>query len=176
MPAHRSQLVGYGLPLPPAGAATAGGRTSKVAAVLARYRPPAGPRPVGLPPPPRPPAGYPRPVSRRAAPPLVKIRQKKAPAAETSDPRQILDLIGSYARGRRTVVISYRKETANGQVVTRECEPYSIRYKMTQHRGRRRYAMLFCLPHSGIHSFIVDNILSVKGTNRRFVPRWRVEF
>lgn len=102
--------------------------------------------------------------------------RRKAPITQTGDPRNIMVLIQEYAKARRTVILTYKKATENGKIVKREVEPYSIRVKTTKRRGRRRYFYSYCYSHMGIHSFLVDNIVSVQGTNRRFIPRWKVEF
>ena len=104
-----------------------------------------------------------------------RIRRNQRRNYRTRHQRNILSLIQQYARARRTVVITYLKVTT-GEVVTREIEPYSIRFKMTRN-GRRRYLYGSCGTHGGqIHSFIIENIQQVRGTSNRFAPRWEVEF
>ena len=163
MPVHRRELGAYGHPLPPIRVRLAGVRRPKVPGVLARARMAQPPEPPGLPRPPTP------------TPPIPRGR-RRAPLYETGDPREILALVQNYARGRRTIVLSYAKATENDRLITREIEPYSIRLRVTRRRGRARYLYGFCLQHQGIHSFLVQNIRSVRGTNRSYMPRWRVEF
>lgn len=145
-----------------------GMRTAKIPPLLARL-----PQPTRIAP--RPPLVARRPPTPPEIP-RIPPRRRQVPVRETHDPRDILSMVAAYAKGRRTVVLEYRKATDNQKLVIREGEPYSIRYKNTKDHGRRRYLYMLCLPHNEIHSFIVDNIVSVKGTSRRFVPRWRVEF
>lgn len=89
-------------------------------------------------------------------------RQSARPLPQGLSP---LDTIKTYARARRTVIITYRKVTANLQQVVREIEPYEI---------KNGYLWGFCLPHRGIHKFLLGNIVSVQGTTRRYLPRWPV--
>jgi len=155
---HRRELAVYGLPLPTATGGL-GVRTAKIPQILSRLRL-AQPQP--------PPEG---------GPPLPRIRrrQRNVPIYQTGVPREIMGLIQHYARGRRTVTLRYTKITT-GETVDREVEPYSIRIKNTRVRGRARYFYAFCLMHQTISMFLIDNIQNIKGTNRRYVPRWRIEF
>jgi predicted DNA-binding transcriptional regulator YafY len=106
--------------------------------------------------------------------PRVPTRVRPSPVLESRDPRDLMGVIAQYGRARKLVQIEYRKQKGE-QVVTRTCEPYSVRVKVTA-TGPKRYFYGFCLNHGSIHSYLIDRILEVKGTNRRFVPRWRVEF
>lgn len=131
------------------------------------------------------PKGDPRTGVRQPKIPVVKVRLLQAggprrppqPTAGpkrveefiTSDRNQILPTIAAYARGRRTVVLTYRKKTDYDRIRVLEVEPYALRYQNSS-----LYA--FCLVHQSIHRFLVSRIVSVRGTNRRFVPRWSVEF
>lgn len=168
MPAHGQQLSGYGIPLPSGKGSLPTNRQGRVLIALQQTRR-AMPGPRQQPPLP------PTPQDQTQKIPTIKRTAPRVQELETANPRQILDLIGAYAKGRRTVTITYRKATT-GETVTREVEPYSLRYKTSTKRGRVRFFYGFCLPHGGIHSFLVDNIISVKGTSRRFMPRWLVEF
>lgn len=102
---------------------------------------------------------------------IPQTRQPRLPQqGRQSAPRatqglSTLDTIKTYARARRTVIITYRKVTANLQQVVREIEPYEI---------KNGYLWGFCLPHRGIHKFLLGNIVSVSGTTRRYLPRWPV--
>ncbi len=167
---HRTILAGYGLPLSEA-PATLPYRQPKVprfaAAMAARRQAatrgttvPSGRGVLPLPP--------------AAAPRKPPTRIRPSPLQTSDNPRDIMEVIAQYARARRLVTITYRKKTDQNKIITRTCEPYSIRVKITK-SGSNRYFYGYCLPHNEIHSFIIANIVSVVGTNRRFVPRWQVE-
>lgn len=151
MPAHRRELELYGLPLPPSTTGVRiGARQSPVQAALARFR-------------------------QAYAPQRLPLNRKTVPEQTATDTRGIMALISDYAQGRRLVQLTYSKATENGKVVVRLVEPYSVRYRDTRHNGRRRYVYCWCSQHQGIHAFIIDNIISAKGTSGRFIPRWKIE-
>lgn len=152
MPNYRSQLAAYGLPLPKESTPILASRPSKMSL--------------------RPRVAKPAPKPTRKTP----TRLRPSPVVESANARDAMTVIAEYAKARKMIELTYRKVGDQNQVIKRICEPYSIRVKMSRHGGKRRYFYAFCANHQGIHSFIIDNIISVKGTNRRFVPRWRVEF
>jgi hypothetical protein len=96
----------------------------------------------------------------------------------TNDPREIMALIGEFAREKKVIIIQYRKATSNNMLVTRSLEPYALRIKDTKSRGRARFFYAYDVdgPSIGIHSFLVTNIVSVQGTDKTYRPRWPVEF
>lgn len=168
----------YGLPTPPTQRRVPASRMSAVqrlmarvaAARAARPRRRQRPRPNIRIPPPAPPPQRRQPGAK----PTVKTLTKQ----EAGDPRRMLAMIAEYARARKVVVLRYRKVTENGKQVTRGVEPYSLRYRITKKRGRARYFYAYCVwgPTVGIHSFLLDNIDAVIGTDKVYTPKWRVEF
>lgn len=108
-----------------------------------------------------------------------KPRQKRW----TSDAREIMALISIYGHKRLCVILRYQKVPDSGapeagQVVTRMVEPYSVRVKIGRKRGQARYFYGYDVegPTIGIHSFLISNIQTVIGTDRRYQARWEVEF
>lgn len=151
MPAHRRELELYGLPLPPTNTGVRiGARQSPVQAAMARFR-------------------------RAYTQQRIPLTKKNVPEQIATDTNAIQQLVSDYARGRRLVELTYSKATENGKVVVRIAECYSYRYRDTKHAGRRKYLFAYCPMHGSIHSFIVGNIISVKGLAKRFIPRWRIE-
>lgn len=151
MPAHRRELELYGLPLPPTNTGVRiGSRQSPVQAAMARFR-------------------------RAYTPQRIPLTRKNVPEQVATETNSIRQLLADYARGRRLVELTYSKATENGKVVVRVAEPYSYRYRDTKHFGRRLYLYAWCPMHNSIHSFIVGNIISAKGLQRRFIPKWKIE-
>ena len=74
----------------------------------------------------------------------------------TTDPRMMMSIIQTYAKKRQTEELVYLKET-DGTTVTREIEPYSVRFKITR-KGPRKYLYGFCITHNEIHCFLIRNI------------------
>jgi len=149
---HRNQVSVYGLPMPPD---TGNDQSWKLPRIPKTFK-----------------KGYNR---SNYSPGTIPRGGRTIPEQYTAKPREIMSLVADYARGRRTVILRYRKKTENNRVVTREIEPYSIRVKATRY-GPQRYLYGVCTTHGGIHSFIISRILSVSGTVRNFYPKWRVEF
>jgi len=79
-------------------------------------------------------------------------------------PMRVVTLAGQW---RRTVTLRYRKKSDFYRLRIVEVEPYSV-------RGPYLYA--FCLQHGSIHSFLIANIVSAQQNDRKYVPRWSVEF
>jgi hypothetical protein len=190
MAGHQNILRGYGLPVPGTSRVMAS-RPLKVPALRRRMGAPQGEQPAGIQPiqptPGRPGAPAPQPNTPQpntpqptTAPPeaepnyKVSRSPKSVKVHETNDPRRIMALIQGYAGGRRTVILNYTRAT-DGRQVVREVEPYSIRVRTSRTRGTQRYFYGFCLYHQEIHSFLISNITSVRGSPRKYVPRWRVE-
>jgi predicted DNA-binding transcriptional regulator YafY len=96
----------------------------------------------------------------------------------TKTTRDILGIITFFARKRQVINLIYRR-MRDGAIIQRSVEPYSLRYLRTKFGGRARYFYGYDLtpPTIGIHSFRLNNILAVSGTEGyTFVPRWVVEF
>jgi hypothetical protein len=97
----------------------------------------------------------------------------------TTNPREILGLISRFAKERKVIIIRYRAKKHGGAVVTRAVHPYAMRYKATK-AGKFRYFYAVdngeTNPTSGIHCFLVGNIVSVTGTQETYRPQWKVEF
>jgi len=165
MPAHRQFLEGYGLPLPARGVGRVASRARKIPQILSKARAVRQSAPRRAPQPQPAPQQLPENLGRR---------RKNTPLYHTSDPRQVMGLIQMYARGRKTVKITYLKVT-DGTTVVREVEPYSIRLRPSRSGGMARYFYAYCLPHGSIHMFLIQNIQRVEGTSRNYVPRWVVE-
>jgi len=84
-----------------------------------------------------------------------------------NDSTSPMQVVATAARWRKTVILTYRKKGDFYRLRVVEVEPYSV-------RGPYLYA--FCLQHREIHSFLISNIVSVKQTGRKYLPRWTVEF
>jgi hypothetical protein len=175
----------YGLALPPNQRQLGAVRNSPVRSLLARYRGLSQRQPglmAG-----RRPSAKPQ-VRQPARPPVIggKLFKPGAPVkpyqvTRTRTVRDALGIITDFARQNKMVRLSYRR-MRDGAVVTRDVEPYSLRYRKSRAGGRARYFYAFDTGPGnsngtiGIHAFRMSNILSVEGTNRIFVPKWIVEF
>lgn len=80
----------------------------------------------------------------------------------------IKDTISSAGRNLHTIIIKAREE--NGDVETREAEPYS--YRVT---GGTEKFFCYDIQKQGTRNFHVSNIISVEETKNKFTPRWTVE-
>ena len=72
--------------------------------------------------------------------------------------------------GREHKVLWIRAYEANGSIEPREVEPYSFRPPGTTERF-----FFYCLLHKGTRNFLVDKIIEVRLTDKRFEPRWPIE-
>ena len=164
-----------GLPMPPDGRQLAATRVSPVRSLMARVRNAGGRnRPL--------PKLAPMPQMQQQAKPQPIPGQVYRPPQQgkvwTVDPREIMALIARFARERKVIIIRYQKATDGNRLVTRSVEPYALRYKNTKKRGRVRFFYAYDVdgPTTGIHSFLIPNIVSVQGTDTNYSPRWQVEF
>lgn len=168
-----------GLPMPPDGRRLPYNRVSPVRGLLARSRNMMAAKPKRLPSF----APMPAPMPQRQKPQPIPGQVYKPPAQAktwTANPREIMALIARFARERKVIIIRYKKATAGDQLVTRSVSPYALRYKNTKTRGRARFFYAEDSGEgnltSGIHSFLVNNIVSVQGTDTSYRPKWVVEF
>jgi len=74
---------------------------------------------------------------------------------------------------RRQIIITYTKTTDN-TTNKYQCNPYSYRYRRLK-IGRRKMLYAWDVEDKHIKSFALSNIRNVALTDRRFVPKWRVE-
>lgn len=73
--------------------------------------------------------------------------------------------------GRQRKVLWIRAMESDGSIEPRECEPYSFRPEGTEKRF-----FFHCYLRNATRSFLVDNILEVRITDKTYVPRHEVEF
>lgn len=188
------RLSGYGLPIPPDPSGDLPAfRTSRLQAIrqlaAARSSNPAQPIPLRGQPPMPPQRSVmenqrrQQPI-RRFQPPTddaaKEYRVTPAPGGKawTNDPREVMGLIGQYAKRHLVVIIRYRKQAENGRIISRAVEPYSIRIRRRKRDGqivRYFYGYDVNGPTVAIHSFIISNLVSVQGTDKLFQPRWTIE-
>jgi predicted DNA-binding transcriptional regulator YafY len=72
--------------------------------------------------------------------------------------------------GRQHRILRIQAREANGTIEPREVEPYSFRPLGTTER-----LFVHCLLRGATRSFLVDNVLEARCTDRQFEPRWPVE-
>lgn len=71
------------------------------------------------------------------------------------------------------LIIKYSK-ISTGETKKYVVNPYSYRYRMTR-QGRRKMLMAFDVENKHIKGFVLNNIKNVVITDRKFVPRWKIE-
>lgn len=72
------------------------------------------------------------------------------------------------------IIITYKKETT-GEVKKYIVCPYSYRYRRLK-KGIRKLLFAYDMGDRHIKGFIIGNVKKVALTDRRFIPKWPVEF
>lgn len=72
------------------------------------------------------------------------------------------------------IVITYTKETTN-ETKKYVVAPYSYRYRRLK-TGRRKMLFAWDMDDNHIKGFVLNNIKNVALTDRKFTPKFRVEF
>ncbi len=72
--------------------------------------------------------------------------------------------------GREKTILWIRAYEADGSIEPREVEPYSFRPS-----GTTECFFFYCLLHKGTRNFLVDKIIEVRLTDKRFELRWPIE-
>lgn len=72
------------------------------------------------------------------------------------------------------IIIMYKKETT-GETKKYIVAPYSLRYRRLK-RGVRKLLFAYDMNDLHIKGFVLSNIRNVAITDRKFIPKWPVEF